>query len=82
MKIPAKIFFLLIWFWRWKCFGERARLGRSLTRLAANTKAMERGKVFGAGRTERQPGRLRSSITASTSLYLIRLNVKGVNPAK
>ncbi|HEY3931586.1 MAG TPA: hypothetical protein VGM58_04370 [Verrucomicrobiae bacterium] len=41
-------------------FGERNRPGCSLTRLAANTTAVARVKMFGAGRTERQAGRLRS----------------------
>jgi len=38
-------------------FGERNRPGCSLTRLAANTTAVARAKMSGAGR---QAGRLRS----------------------
>jgi len=38
--------------------------------------------MFGAGRTERQPGRLRSPITVGTPLYSISLHVEGANPAK
>jgi|GEM_PF-4852997 len=59
-----------------KMFGERARPGRSLTRLASNMNAIGRTncfkiflrgvcsprKIFCAGRAERQPGRLRSPI--------------------
>jgi hypothetical protein len=41
-------------------FGERNRPGCSLTRLAANTMAVMRAKMFGAGRAGRQAGRLRS----------------------